>query len=72
MENKKNLNFKIDNMKNDCMFCDRELIKKEEVMRNKTCIFISSEGYNPEGVLVGAGLIIPIRHTPTPFSLTEE
>ena len=59
-------------MNKECMFCDEKLLKKEEVMSNKTCMFISSDGYNPEGVLVGAGLIIPKVHKATPFDLTPE
>ena len=45
-----------------CMFCDEVIIKKEELLRNNNCVFLSSKGYNPEGVLEGAGVIIPFAH----------
>lgn len=54
------------------MFCNEKILKKEEVMRNDTCVFLSSQGYNPEGVLVGAGVIVPFAHKETPFDLTDE
>ncbi|NTW22176.1 HIT domain-containing protein [Candidatus Falkowbacteria bacterium] len=56
----------------ECMFCDKKVLGKEEVMRNATCIFLSSNGYNPEGVLEGAGVIIPFAHKATPFDLSDE
>lgn len=56
----------------DCMFCNKELLEKERVMQNNSCVFLSSKGYNPEGVLEGAGVIIPFAHKATPFDLTEE
>ena len=55
-----------------CSFCDGEVLEKEGVMQNKTCIFLSGNGYNPEGVLVGSGVIIPFAHRETPFEMTEE
>lgn len=54
------------------MFCDENILKKEEVMRNGTCVFLSSKGYNPEGVLEGAGVIIPFAHKASPFDLSDE
>src|SRR5665647_3117992 len=27
----------------DCMFCDEKILKKEEVMRNGTCVFLSNQ-----------------------------
>ena len=54
------------------MYCDEKIIKEEEILRNKTCVFLSGVGYNPEGVLVGSGVIIPFAHRATPFDLTEE
>ena len=59
-------------MNNDCMYCNEKILKKEEVMRNKSCVFLSGNGYNPEGVLVGSGVIIPFAHKATPFDLSEE
>lgn len=59
-------------MNKDCLFCNREIIKKEEVFRNKTCVFLSSDGYNPKGSLVGAGVIIPFEHKASPFKLSNE
>jgi histidine triad (HIT) family protein len=59
-------------MSKDCMFCNKETIKKEMVIKNKTCLFLSGKGYNPEGVLVGSGVIIPITHKASPFDLTAE
>lgn len=59
-------------MNKDCMFCDEKILNKEEMMRNKTCVFLSSDGYNPEGVLVGAGVIVPFAHKATPFDLSPE
>ncbi|KKR19017.1 MAG: hypothetical protein UT48_C0038G0004 [Parcubacteria group bacterium GW2011_GWE2_39_37] len=58
-------------MNNDCLFCNQEILKKEEVMRNNSCVFLSSKGYNPEGVLEGAGVIIPFAHKATPFDLSD-
>ena len=56
------------------MFCNQKLIAKEVVIKNKTCMFLSGEGYNPKGVLVGvgAGVIIPVAHKASPFDLTVE
>lgn len=56
----------------ECIFCNEENLKKEEVMRNETCVFLSGQGYNPEGVLEGAGVIIPFAHKATPFDLSEK
>ena len=58
-------------MKN-CLFCDKRILEKEGVLKNKTCIFLTSEGYNPKGVLEGAGVIIPFDHKATPFDLSDE
>jgi histidine triad (HIT) family protein len=55
-----------------CPFCDKTIYEKEGIIRNKTCIFLSGGEYNPEGVLVGAGIIIPFVHRETPFELTSE
>ncbi len=56
----------------DCMFCDEKILKKGEVMRNNTCVFLSSQGYNPEGVLEGASVIIPLAHKASPFDLSDD
>ena len=53
------------------MFCDEVIIKKEELLRNNNCVFLSSKGYNPEGVLEGAGVIIPFAHKASPFELSD-
>jgi histidine triad (HIT) family protein len=56
----------------NCPFCQNEIYEKEGILRNRTCIFLSGSGYNPEGVLVGAGIIIPFSHKETPFDLNED
>lgn len=55
-----------------CNFCNKELVKKEKILENETCIFLSGEGYNHEGVLTGSGIIIPKKHKETPFDLSEK
>jgi len=62
----------IDFYKKQCQFCDTKILQNEEVMRNDSCIFLSSQNYNHEGVLVGAGVIIPIAHKATPFDLSNK
>jgi len=55
-----------------CKFCDPTIYEKEGIIKNKSCIFLSSEEYNPKGVLIGSGIIIPFAHKETPFELTDE
>ncbi|MTH54959.1 HIT domain-containing protein [Bacillus mangrovi] len=53
----------------ECPFCNLELIEQQEVvLRNELCMFLQA----PQEVLVGSGLIIPIKHRETVFDLTEE
>lgn len=54
------------------MFCDPNIIENERKIQNDTCVFLSGQGYNPEGVLQGAGLIIPLAHKETVFDLSEK
>src|SRR3990172_7577802 len=55
-----------------CPFCDKRMLEKEEVVSNKTCIFLQGKGYNHEGVLEGSGVIITKAHKESPFELTNE
>ncbi len=53
----------------DCPFCNIELEKKQKVvLKNKHCMFLQM----PQEVLIGSGIIIPIKHRETVFDLTKE
>lgn len=41
-------------------------------MQEGSCVFLSKPGYNPKGVLVGSGVIIPLAHRTSPFELTAK
>jgi diadenosine tetraphosphate (Ap4A) HIT family hydrolase len=49
-----------------CPFCPPALASEEVVLRNDLCLFLQQ----PQPVLVGSGLIIPLTHRETAFDLT--
>ena len=53
----------------ECPFCHLEMIKGQRiVLKNDHCIFVQI----PQDVLVGSGLIVPLKHREKVFDLTEE
>ena len=53
----------------ECPFCNPETIELQEVVvKNEHCMFLQM----PQEVLVGSGLIVPIKHRETVFDLTED
>lgn len=61
-----------DNPVSGCEFCDKNRLASQIVLENKTCLFINSIDFVPEGVLTGSGMIIPKSHKETPFDLSDE
>ena len=54
---------------NACPFCNPETIELQKVViKNEHCMFLQI----PQEVLVGSGLIVPIKHRETVFDLTED
>ncbi len=52
----------------DCPFCSIEEKQNEQIiLRNEHCLFIQQ----PQRVLIGSGLIIPIKHRDTVYDLTK-
>ena len=51
-----------------CLFCPPLLEEVRVALRNAHCLFLSQ----PEPVLVGSGIIVPIRHRETVFDLIPE
>ncbi|WP_028589879.1 HIT family protein [Paenibacillus massiliensis] len=53
----------------ECPLCNLDLVEQQQViMQNEHCIFLQT----PQEVLIGSGLIVPIKHRETVFDLTEE
>jgi histidine triad (HIT) family protein len=55
-----------------CIFCDKSRLESQIVLENKTCLFIDSVEFVPNGVLTGSGMIIPKTHRETPFDLSDD
>ena len=52
-----------------CPFCQLAHSEKQQaVLQNEHCLFLQE----PQEVLIGSGVIIPIAHRETVFDLTEE
>lgn len=52
-----------------CPLCNPEMIEDQKaVLSNEHCLFLQM----PQKVLKGSGLIVPRKHRPTVFDLTEE
>ncbi|GGF90433.1 HIT family protein [Paenibacillus abyssi] len=52
-----------------CVFCNQEIEKRQkQILRNNHCIFFQM----PQEVLIGSGVIVPIKHRENVFELTEE
>ena len=53
----------------ECPFCNLDTVEQQEVIaKNEHCMFLQT----PQQVLVGSGLIVPIKHRETVYHLTEE
>ena len=57
-----------------CVFCDLTQFREAEVfIENAACIYASTrDPRDPDGVLPGCGVIIPIEHRLSPFDFTPE
>jgi diadenosine tetraphosphate (Ap4A) HIT family hydrolase len=52
-----------------CVFCNQEIEKRQkQILRNEHCIFFQM----PQEVLIGSGVIVPIKHRVNVFELTEK
>ena len=58
----------------DCVFCDLTQFRNAEVfIENASCIYASTrDPRDPDDVLPGCGVIIPIEHRLSPFDFTSE
>jgi histidine triad (HIT) family protein len=58
----------------DCLFCDLTQFREAEVfIENASCIYASTrDPRDPDDVLPGCGVIIPIEHRLSPFDFTPE
>ena len=58
----------------DCVFCDLTQFREAEVfVENAYCIYASTrDPRDPDDVLPGCGVIIPIEHRLSPFDFTPE
>ena len=54
----------------DCIFCHWAIDPDQRlVQRNHSAVFLQNA--RRQGALVGSGVIVPVRHAPTVFDLTN-
>lgn len=54
----------------DCIFCEWATDPNQRlVQRNHSAVFLQNA--RAQGALVGSGIIVPVRHVPTVFDLTN-
>jgi histidine triad (HIT) family protein len=65
--------FGIDDDQQECVFCDRELLRTADVyIENDFCLYTSSrDPRDPEDVMPGCGVVVPIAHRSF-FELTAD